>query len=1106
MSSIPVNISEKLQRLKDELQQAQRCLQAVADASGSLIGKLEFELREGDDLVFVSADEMADQLLGKTCEPLFGQPFLTLFPGLHVTDVPAALKDVAMNGNLLEPRSLLGEGLLSGKAFNFFAFQLAPGRAIVKFWDSCGAAETRILGLRSQQQLAAMFNHSPVAISLSRERDGVYVDVNEEWSRLTGLSLQDVLGRTAIELGFWTDAQHRDAALSPMRESGRLRNLDLSFVRPDGERLTLLLNVSCIEIGDTAYCLSYLKDVTTERTVQAELLASEQLLKVANNRLNPQIRLFEALESLASVGYWTSGADPGSLRWSNGLYRLAGLEPGTVLDRVAARNRIHAEDRQQFEEARGRVDGSIAEYRWNHQDGRVRWLRSRMRNLSGEGAEAIDFGVVQDITNEREATLALQEKLGFIQKITSRVPGVVFQLRLKTDGSYEFPYISDLVRELYGGVTPEEVMQDASCTLKLHHPQDLEGFVSSIRTSAQDLTPWSHEYRLRFDDGEVRWLMGQAIPEREADGAVLWNGFTTNITPRKLAEENLRESEARFRALTALSSDWYWEQDAQFRFVRVDGNLARSNVLSAEDYVGNTRWDFDAEGVSQAQWAAHRAALEAHETFQNFEMQRRRTDGTLMWVSISGSPVFDAQGRFKGYRGIGSDITDRKLTEEKIERLAFYDVLTGLPNRRLLMDRLQHALATSGRDSSPGALLFIDLDNFKDLNDTQGHDMGDQLLKQVAVRLGECVREVDTVARLGGDEFVVMLEKLSGDANEAAAQAESVGRKILTTLNQPYRMGGNEHHSTPSIGITLFHDHLLSIDELLKRADLAMYQAKAAGRNTLRFFDPEMQAVVAARAAMESDLRRGLQRQELLLYYQPVVNETGCVVGFEALARWQHPLRGMVMPGDFIPLAEQTGLILPLGQWVLETACAQLVAWSNQPDTALLSVAVNVSVRQFGQADFASQLRALLQSSGANPCRLKLEITESLLFHDIEDAIQKMAELRLIGVSFSLDDFGTGYSSLAYLKKLPLEQLKIDQSFVRDVLTDPNDAAIAQTVLTLGQSLGLTVVAEGVETQAQRDFLLRHGCRVFQGYLFGRPLPLHQLALDAIPKPGQAGS
>jgi diguanylate cyclase (GGDEF)-like protein len=470
-----------------------------------------------------------------------------------------------------------------------------------------------------------------------------------------------------------------------------------------------------------------------------------------------------------------------------------------------------------------------------------------------------------------------------------------------------------------------------------------------------------------------------------------------------------------------------------------------------------------------------------------------------MWASISGSPIFDMEGRFTGYRGIGRDISARRQDEDKIERLAFYDALTGLPNRRLLIDRLQNALAFTEREGLTGALLFIDLDNFKDLNDTQGHDMGDQLLTQVAVRLGECVRDADTVARLGGDEFVVMLQKLSSDPNEAAAHAESVGKKILSTLNQSYRLGGNEHHSTPSIGIALFHDNLLTIDELLKRADLAMYQAKAAGRNTARFFDPVMQAAASARAAVEKDLRQALVRNEFVLYYQPVVNENNHTTGVEALVRWMHPERGLVFPGEFISVAEQTGLILPLGQWVLEAACAQLVAWSARAETRQLTLAVNVSARQFRHPEFSDQILTLLRISGANPYRLKLELTESLLLTDFDDVIVKMSELRSIGVCFSLDDFGTGYSSLSYLKRLPLDQLKIDQSFVRDVLTDSNDAAIARTILTLAHSLDLGVVAEGVETTGQRDFLLASGCKAFQGYLFGKPAPVELLQMDIAP-------
>ena len=1101
MSFALPNAFEEVQRLQTELHAAQRRLQAVADASGSLMGNFELALHEDGVLMLAAADDMAETLLGMACTPFLGQDFLGIFPGLQGTQVPAGLRDVALNGRVLGPLSLQGKGFLSGKAFNCLAFQLAVGRVAVKFWDCTGAQEVRARAMRSQEQLSVVFSKSPAAISLTRVRDGAYVDVNEEWSLLTGLSLQAVMGRTSIELCVWTDAAHRDAALKLMGQTGRLQDLDVPYTRLDGKKMMLLLNASRIEIGESAYFLTYWQDVTAQREVQTALLASKQLLNATNDRLNQQVGLFESMEQLAGVGYWTSGDDPRSVRWSNGMYQLCSVEPGTVMDRATKRGAIHPDDRQKFEDARNRVDGSMLEYRWLHSDGRVHWMRSRMLHLSGKEPDALVFGMVQDVTVEREATQALQERLEFVQKITSSVPGLVFQFRLTPDGSHVFPFLSSSVRELYREFTHEDLMRDATCTLRLHHPDEVDAFTASIRASARDLTPWSHEYRLMFDDGEVRWLQGQAMPEREATGAVLWNGFTTNITARKLAQDKLRQSEARFKALTALSSDWYWEQDAQFRFVRFEGQFVGMESQVGGGIVGLTRWELGALNMMESDWAAHRTELQAHMSFHDLELQELDVQGARVWRAISGEPIFDAQGVFSGYRGIGRDVTSRKQAEERIEQLAFYDVLTGLPNRRLLMDRLQHALHNSGRDGLMGALLFIDLDNFKDLNDTQGHDMGDHLLKQVAIRLGECVREVDTVARLGGDEFVVILSKLSSEPAEAAAQAEIVGGKILATLNQSYRLGTRDHHSTPSIGVTLFDDQRLSIDELLKRADLAMYQSKAAGRNTLRFYDPEMQAVVAARAAMEFDLRQGLQCKQLLLYYQPVVNESGGVVGFEALARWQHPLRGMVMPGEFIPLAEQTGLIVPVGQWVLEAACAQLAAWALKSHTAQLTLAVNVSVRQFRQSAFVAEVLYVIERSGADPRLLRLEITESLLVDDMGDAIQKMSQLKAAGLRFSLDDFGTGYSSLAYLRQLSLEQLKIDQSFVRGVFTNASDAAIVQTVLTLGQALGLTVVAEGVETRAQWDFLKHHGCRMFQGYLFGRPLPLGQLGLDGSTEP-----
>jgi diguanylate cyclase (GGDEF)-like protein len=436
--------------------------------------------------------------------------------------------------------------------------------------------------------------------------------------------------------------------------------------------------------------------------------------------------------------------------------------------------------------------------------------------------------------------------------------------------------------------------------------------------------------------------------------------------------------------------------------------------------------------------------------------------------------------------------TERRAAKEKINSLAFFDQLTGLPNRTLLLDRLKQTLVVSARNGNHGALLFIDLDNFKTLNDTLGHDMGDLLLKQVAQRLTLSVREGDTVARLGGDEFVVVLAGLGTVEEDVAIGIERVGEKILATLNQPYQLGDMPRYSTASIGITLFRGDLATIDDLMKQADLAMYKAKEAGRNAWRFFDPHMESAVKELAALDEDLRRALEEKQFLLHYQAQVVGEVRVTGAEVLVRWQHPQRGMVAPADFIPLAEKTGLILSLGHWVLQTACAQLSLWASRPEMADLSLAVNVSAHQFRQPDFVDQVLAVLHETGANPQRLKLELTESLLVHDVQQIIEKMFALKARGVGFSLDDFGTGYSSLSYLKRLPLDQLKIDQSFVRDILIDPNDAAIAKMVIVLAESMGLAVIAEGVEIEAQREFLARLGCHAYQGYLFSRPLPLEQ--------------
>lgn len=589
------------------------------------------------------------------------------------------------------------------------------------------------------------------------------------------------------------------------------------------------------------------------------------------------------------------------------------------------------------------------------------------------------------------------------------------------------------------------------------------------------------EARHRCKEGHI---IDVEVSVRYLPGQELFPAFVREITARKQAEQSLHLAATVFE-----SHEGMFVTNANKIIQQVNRAFTEITGYSREDAIGKSPKILNSGRHDTEFFAEMDVHLGMSGSWQG-EIWNRHKDGHIspQWLAITA--VYGHNNELLHYVGTLVDISMRKAAEDEIKTLAFYDPLTRLPNRRLLTDRLQQALLACARSGHKGALMYIDLDNFKTLNDTQGHYKGDLLLQQVSERLIHCVREGDTVARIGGDEFVVLLENLSEFAHEAASQIEMVGKKILAALNQPYELEGYECHSTPSIGATLIAVHDCGYEELMKQADLAMYAAKTAGRNTLRFFDPAMQAVVSARASMEKELREALREQQLRLHYQAQVGRHGELVGAEALVRWQHPQRGMISPAEFIPLAEATGLILPLGQWVLRTACQQLLIWAKDADSAQLTIAVNVSARQFRQLDIVEQVLGILQETGANPQLLKLELTESLLVDDVEDTISKMEQLKAAGLCFSLDDFGTGYSSLTYLKRLPLDQLKIDQSFVRDVLTDPNDAAIARTIVALGQSMGLSVIAEGVESAEQRDYLASQGCYAYQGYYFGKPVAI----------------
>ncbi len=677
---------------------------------------------------------------------------------------------------------------------------------------------------------------------------------------------------------------------------------------------------------------------------------------------------------------------------------------------------------------------------------------------------------------------ALHESEARFRSLIKDIPSVSVQA-YAPDGTTR--YWNKASEQLYGYTAEEAIGRNL---LDLIIPPEMhEGVQHAIQQMfvTREAIPAGELLLLRKDGSQVPVFSSHAyvqVPGRSPEMFCI----DIDLSARMQAEEELRIAATAFEAQEGMLV-----MDAQQVILRVNTAFTQSMGYSEAESVGKNLSLLHARQNAGLELdILSKALLRDGQWAGEIWSQRKNGDVFPQWVSITA--VYDGRHAVSHFVATLTDITQRKAAEEQVRQLAFFDPLTDLPNRRLLMDRLRRALSASEQNQRMGALLFIDLDNFKILNDTQGHHKGDMLLQQVARRLVGIVRDCDTVARLGGDEFLVMLEDLDMGYDNAVSHVKFVGAKIVAVLNQPYMLGVSEFNSTASVGIAMYTGTAVAMDELLKQADMAMYQAKAAGRNRVRFFDPNMQEDVNARAALEVDLRQGLAQEQFVLYYQPQLDAQENVTGAEALLRWPHPTRGMVPPGEFIPLAEDSGLILPLGRWVLQTACAQLVAWAHNPALSRLVLSVNVSARQLSEPDFAVSLLAILQASGANPRRLKLELTESMLVDNLDDMVGKMATLGTHGIRFSLDDFGTGYSSLAYLKRLPMDELKIDQSFIRDVLTDPSDAAIVRTVIALSQNLGLGVIAEGVETQAQRDFLSRCGCHAYQGYFFSRAIPIQE--------------
>jgi len=773
----------------------------------------------------------------------------------------------------------------------------------------------------------------------------------------------------------------------------------------------------------------------------------------------------------------------GTLSYVNNAYAHFFYQSQSALIAQKWQPDVFPEDLPKIYEKLGTLSPSnpvvVIENRVVGRDAKIRWVQFTNRAFyDAEGRLIETQAVGRDITELKEAEEATNAALHYSRSLieASLDPLVTISAEGKiTDVNKATEDVTGVHRSVLIGSDFADYFTEPDKARAGYQQVFSQGFVTdyplAIRHVSDRVTDVLYNASVyRDDDGHVRGVFAAA----------------RDITERKKAESALRVAAIAFEAQEGMMVT-----DAKAVILHVNRAFSAITGYAEAEVLGKTPQILS----SGRQDAAFYADLWDQLHTKGYwigEIWNRRKNGEAYPELLAISAVKDLNGTTTNYVGTFNDITSRKTAADEIQHLAFYDSLTNLPNRRLLMDRLKQALLTSVRSGKAGALLYIDLDNFKSINDTLGHNIGDQLLQQVAKRLESCIREDDTAARLGGDEFVVMLEGLGHDAIDAASQAEMIANKILVAIRQPYQLPDREFHSTTSIGVVLFGQQGQSQDDLLKQADIAMYQAKVAGRNTLRFFDPKMQETLNARVALENELRHALDNREFVLYYQIQVDDANHPVGAEALIRWQHPDRGLMSPLEFIPLAEDTGLILPIGQWILETACGLIQEWARDALTRDLVLSINVSAKQFHQPHFVDQVQAAIEGYGIEPSRLKLELTESMLLDNVEEIIAKMKALKAFGIQFSLDDFGTGYSSLQYLKRLPIDQLKIDQSFVRDIVTDESDQAIVRTVIAMAQGLERSVIAEGVEADAQRALLIKQGCHLFQGYLFGKPIPLEQ--------------
>jgi diguanylate cyclase (GGDEF)-like protein/PAS domain S-box-containing protein len=1012
-------------------------------------------------------------LTGYSSQEAVGQNSRVLKSGRHTTEFYAELWDTIRSGSVWQ-----GEVVNRRKDGTTYVeeMRIAPIRSPEKEITGYLAIKRDVTGQRAAEEsrrlLAAIVESSGDGI-FAFDRAGHILTWNRGAEAIIGYSAAEAIGQHLHMLVFPERRADIDELTQQVLQGNTVPLWSEAAPHKDGRRIPVSVTAWPIRdsIGEITAVSVVFRDESMRRTVEETKALLASIVESSD-------------DAISSVNL-----DGTILTWNRQCVLLHGYAPHEAIgNNIAALAPSFFKERTEGILETIRRGGAVSPFesviqKKHGTEVDVSVRISTLRNASGESVgSSANF---RDITErkQREGKLKAAEKK-YRDIFNGAIEGV-----FRHDLEGKPLAVNPSLARILGYKSPEELLSlvkdvrrdvwaDPDLRARLAEQVDQDGVVRGV------------ECQLKRKDGSLVWvsLSGHRVPAEDGQTSHL-EGFMEDITEHKRAEEALRSSEARYRSVFQTSLDGIAiNRLSDGMYIDVNKAFLDLTGYQREEILGKTSLELGiwADLNDRKQWVE---LLQRRRLIRDVSVRLRKKSGEVFWT-LNSSSLIEVEGDRWVLTAV-RDVSAAKAAEDEIRSLAFYDTLTGLPNRRLVTERLRQTLAASSRNRRMGALLFIDLDNFKTMNDTLGHKTGDLLLQEVGRRLSACLRENDTVARLGGDEFVVIAEDLSESAEDAAPQARSIATKILNAILEPYLLGDRECLSSSSIGITLFGNPDDTVDDILQQADIAMYQAKSAGRNTVRFFSPALQAAVNARAALEDDLRLAIKTGQFALYYQPQVTR-GMVDGVEALIRWNHPLRGLVPPNDFIPQAEESGLILSIGNWVLESACKQIAVWSKRKETASMSVAVNISAREFRSPEFVDRVLKVLDTSSADPHNLRLEITEGMLVENFEDVIAKMTTLRTYGVRFSLDDFGTGYSSLLYLKRLPLDRLKIDRAFVRDMLTDSTSGAIARTVISLSKAMELSVIAEGVESEEQREFLVSLGCHSFQGFLISHPLPIEE--------------